>query len=374
MEEEVETRSDHSTASGLPLQTRAPTDAAPSATNLVQWPTSQLFGLIRASTDQLEKRLQDTESSAELARKEQLYAQTCRMEEKRDRLLAQRKLEKVQEKLAEAWPEIQRVAPDLPEASEIREPEQQIELLQVAWTQLVTRTEQIQAKLQQVQQEAEQQPRQLQEQMQKIILQGNNARATLHKQTMDCTRIFKEVSDWMGIIARRNQVLEEVRTKIQVLNEEVAVTMDPMEQQQKFDQIQQADNELNSLYEAQSVAKKELCDFRPVIQTAYMQMHQVDATTDSEWNSLVAAKPKEYNKEMTQQFLAEASLLARKWQDKVEIFHGVKHRALELVPELGPSFEEVKEEKAQTEELKEEEKSDKGKQQLLLENVKEPSA
>jgi hypothetical protein len=53
----------------------------------------------------------------------------CR-KEKHDRLLAQCKLEKVQEKLAEAWPEIRKVAPDLPEASEIREPEQQIELLQ----------------------------------------------------------------------------------------------------------------------------------------------------------------------------------------------------------------------------------------------------
>jgi hypothetical protein len=41
---------------------------------------------------------------------------------------------------------------------------------------------------------------------------------------------------------------------------------------------------------------------------------------------------------------------------------------------LGPSFEEVKEENTQTEELKEEENPDKGKQQLLLENVKEPSA
>jgi hypothetical protein len=33
-----------------------------------------------------------------------------------------------------------------------------------------------------------------------------------------------------------------------------------------------------------------------------------------------------------------------------------------LVPELGPSFEEVKEGKAQIEELKEEEKPEKGKQ------------
>jgi hypothetical protein len=37
MEEEVETCSDYSMANGLPLQTRAPTDVAPSSTNLVQW-------------------------------------------------------------------------------------------------------------------------------------------------------------------------------------------------------------------------------------------------------------------------------------------------------------------------------------------------
>jgi hypothetical protein len=90
-------------------------------------------------------------------------------------------------------------------------------------------------------------------------------------------------------------------------------------------------------------------------------MHQVDAI-DSEWNSLVASRPKECNKEMTQQFLAEASLLTRKWKDKVQRFHRVKHRALALVPKLGPSFEEVKEENTQIEELKEEENLDKGKQ------------
>jgi hypothetical protein len=45
-----------------------------------------------------------------------------------------------------------------------------------------------------------------------------------------------------------------------------------------------------------------------------------------------------------------------------------------LVPELGPSFEEVKEEKAQAGDPKEEEKTDKEKQQMLLEDVKEPSA
>jgi hypothetical protein len=118
--------------------------------------------------------------------------------------------------------------------------------------------------------------------------------------------------------------LEEVRTNIQVLNEEVAATMDPIEKQQKFDQFQQADNKLNTLFEAHSIAKKELCDFRPIIQTSYMKMHQVDATADFEWNLFVDAKPKECSKETTQQFLAEASLLARKWQDKIGSFQGVK--------------------------------------------------
>jgi hypothetical protein len=94
--------------------------------------------------------------------------------------------------------------------------------------------------------------------MHRIIFQGNNGRVALHKQTADCTRIFKEVSDWMGIITCQNQVLEEACTNIQVLNEEVMVTMDPIEQQQKFDQIQQVENELNSLYKAQSIVKKDL--------------------------------------------------------------------------------------------------------------------
>jgi hypothetical protein len=77
------------------------------------------------------------------------------MDEKHDRILAQHKLEKVREKLAKSWLEIQKVTSDLPEASEIREPEKQIELLQEAWTQLTTSMEKKQEKLQQVQQEVE---------------------------------------------------------------------------------------------------------------------------------------------------------------------------------------------------------------------------
>jgi hypothetical protein len=51
-----------------------------------------------------------------------------------------------------------------------------------------------------------------------------------------------------------------------------------------------------------------------------MKMHQVDATEDSEWNLLIDSKRKECSKEKNQQFVAEASLLTRKWQDKVGKF------------------------------------------------------
>jgi hypothetical protein len=68
--------------------------------------------------------------------------------------------------------------------------------------------------------------------------------------------------------------------------------MDPLEKKQKFNHIMEADNELNALFEAQSVEKKELHNFRHVIQIVYMQMHQVYAREDSEWNSLVSSKPK----------------------------------------------------------------------------------
>jgi hypothetical protein len=53
--------------------------------------------------------------------------------------------------------------------------------------------------------------------------------------------------------------------RIQLLNKEVVATMDPIDEQRKFDQIQQANNELNALFEVKSVAKQEMHDFRPAI-------------------------------------------------------------------------------------------------------------
>jgi hypothetical protein len=125
----------------------------------------------------------------------------------------EQKLERVQEKLVEAWLEIRKVAPQLPESSVAGEPEHHIELLQGAWSQLAIHTEKLEVQLWESQQEAEKQPQKLQEKMEKIVLEGNNARATLHKCTTECTKIFQEVNDWMGIIARHNQTLEDMHAK-----------------------------------------------------------------------------------------------------------------------------------------------------------------
>jgi hypothetical protein len=51
-----------------------------------------------------------------------------------------------------------------------------------------------------------------------------------------------------------------------------------------------------------------------------MQINQVDATTNSECNSLVASKPQGCMTEGTQQLIAEASFVARKCHDKVGRF------------------------------------------------------
>jgi hypothetical protein len=102
----------------------------------------------------------------------------------------EKKLERVQEKLAEAWPEIRKETPQLPESSAAGEPVQKIELLQVAWSELAIHTENLEAQLWESQHEAEKQPRKLQEKMESVVVEGNKARVTLHRRTAECTNIF----------------------------------------------------------------------------------------------------------------------------------------------------------------------------------------
>jgi len=67
----------------------------------------------------------------------------------------EKKLERLPERLVEAWPEIRKLAPQLPESSDTGEPDHQIELLQGEGSQLDIRAENLEVQLQQSQQEAE---------------------------------------------------------------------------------------------------------------------------------------------------------------------------------------------------------------------------
>jgi hypothetical protein len=103
--------------------------------------------MIRASTDQLEQRLQQEERSAEFAREEDLLVQTCRKQEEHEKIQVNHRLERVQERLVEAWPEIRIVAPQLSEASDVGESEHHIELLQGSWSQFSILTHHLEVQL-----------------------------------------------------------------------------------------------------------------------------------------------------------------------------------------------------------------------------------
>jgi hypothetical protein len=112
-EEEVETPSEHSMASRLSLQARLPLDATITSDEFTHFPTLQLVGLIKASTDQLEHRIQQEEREADFWKQEGLLAETQRMQEEHLKIQAEKKVEKVKEKLTEAWTTFRKTTPQL---------------------------------------------------------------------------------------------------------------------------------------------------------------------------------------------------------------------------------------------------------------------
>jgi hypothetical protein len=67
------------------------------------------------------------------------------------------------------------------------------------------------------------------------------------------------------------------------------------------------------LFDAHTVAKKELQEILPIVQVAYLHMHQLGIIAEVEWNSLVAYKPKDFTTDATKKFVVEASVFAKKW-------------------------------------------------------------
>jgi hypothetical protein len=65
----------------------------------------------------------------------------------------------------------------------------------------------------------------------------------------------------------------------------------------------------------------------------------LDSLAETEWNALLATKPKVPDINIIQEFVAGASILVRKWQDRVAHYDSFCEQSLSIVPELGPSFE-----------------------------------
>jgi hypothetical protein len=88
----------------------------------------------------------------------------------------------------------------MPEYNTTAELEEQLKLVLQAWEVLTDRVEDLQTKLEGMKLRAKVQPKELQQQLERVVLEGNDARDLLHKKTVECTTIFKEVNNWMGVI------------------------------------------------------------------------------------------------------------------------------------------------------------------------------
>jgi hypothetical protein len=77
----------------------------------------QLVGIIRASTEKLEQRIQQAEREANFWKQEGLLVQDTMNKEEYSNIQAEHKVEKVKEKLTEAWTMIRKTTPQLPESS-----------------------------------------------------------------------------------------------------------------------------------------------------------------------------------------------------------------------------------------------------------------
>jgi nitrogen fixation protein len=67
-------------------------------------------------------------------------------------------------------------------------------------------------------------------------------------------------------------------------------------------------------------------------------MQQLDAIANTEWTTLLETKLEEPIVTVTQEFFVGASILARKWQDRIKHYNSFHQHTLTIVLELGPFF------------------------------------
>ena len=89
----------------------------------------------------------------------------------------------------------------------------------------------------------------------------NRVQSRLHQATQNSQQIFNKVQDYMGLLAKCNQPMHGLRTCITQLNVDIAILINPIEQQAKYDQVQAMDNKLYALQEASHQVRKALIYF-----------------------------------------------------------------------------------------------------------------
>ena len=57
----------------------------------------------------------------------------------------------------------------------------------------------------------------------------NQVRSRLHHASQNNQQIFNKVQDWMGLLAKRNQPMDELRACIKQLNVEISTLINPLE-------------------------------------------------------------------------------------------------------------------------------------------------
>jgi len=84
----------------------------------------------------LEQRIHRAERQAEFWKQEGILAQAQQMQDEYSMIQGKQKVEKVKEKISEVCTTIRKTTPQLPESIATSEIAEQIELLQVVWSEL----------------------------------------------------------------------------------------------------------------------------------------------------------------------------------------------------------------------------------------------
>ena len=122
----------------------------------------------------------------------------------------------------------------------------------------------------------------------------------------------------MGLLVHRHNPIEDLRAKIQPMNDQAISLTNPIEQQKKYVKIQYANDKMDSLHEALTTTKKTLWEFRPLSQTSYLFLYHMDSFVNAECHTIEQQNLATLDSEKAHKFIIDCELI----DEKVEISCG----------------------------------------------------